>query len=146
MKRFYKLSLLAIGFFLAGRVNAQQDTISTFTLDRCLEYALQHSINNQNATLDQQIAAAKVKETIGIGLPQISGSASVVHNPKLPRFFSTYQDSSITHQSGGFQFLNSEQATQLGVNHMDVIALRNFFQLQSSGTAAITANQLIFNG
>src|SRR5258706_2094353 len=146
MKRFYNLSLLTVGVFLAGQAYAQQDTVSTFTLDQCLEYALQHSINNQNATLDQQIANARVKETIGIGLPQISGSASVVHNPKLPRFFSAYQDTAITHQAGGFQFLNSEQAKQLGVNHMDVIALRNFFQLASSGTATITANQLIFNG
>ena len=119
--------------FLAGNVSAQQ----SFTLDQCIDYALKNSINVQNSVLDEQIAAAKVKETIGLGLPQISATASIVHNPKLSRFFTTYTG------SGGFiGDLSGVPGIQVG----DVIAARNFFQLQSSGGASVTANQLLFNG
>jgi len=143
MKLLYKASLLAIGLFTSAYVNAQQDTTGSFTLERCIEYALQNSISGQNALLDQQIASAKVKETVGIGLPQISASGSLVHNPKLSRFFTTYLDAA---HSVGPSFIPADAAAQLGVQNGDVVGLRNFFQLQSSGTASLTANQLIFNG
>jgi len=133
MKQFYKLTGWIVGLLLAGQVSAQQ----SFTLDQCIDYALTNSINAQNAILDQEIAAAKVKETIGLGLPQISVDASIVHNPKLARFFTTYTG------AGGFVGdLSSVPGIQVG----DVIAAKNFFQLQSSGGASVTANQLIFNG
>jgi outer membrane protein TolC len=78
-----------------------------------------------------------VKETIGIGLPQISATGSIVHNPKLQRFFTTYTG------PGGFI---GDLSGVPGIQEGDVIAARNFFQLQSSGGASMTVNQLIFNG
>ena len=133
MKHYYKLSMLLLGLLLAGHVNAQQ----TFTLDQCIDYALKNSISVQNSVLDEEIASAKVKETIGIGLPQISVDASLVHNPKLSRFFTT--------SSGPDGFLGDLSSVP-GIQTGDVIAARNFFQLQSSGGASIGLNQLIFNG
>jgi len=133
MKQYYKLSVLMLGLLIAGQLNAQQ----TFTLDQCIDYALKNSISVQNSVLDEQIASAKVKETIGIGLPQISASASLVHNPKLPRFFNTY--------SGPDGFLGDLSGVP-GIKPGDVIAARNFFQLQSSGGVSASVNQLIFNG
>jgi len=133
MKQFYKLTGWIVGLLLAGQVSAQQ----SFTLDQCIDYALTNSINAQNAILDQEIAAAKVKETIGLGLPQISMDASIVHNPKLARFFTTYTG------AGGFV---GDLSAVPGIQVGDVIAAKNFFQLQSSGGASVTANQLIFNG
>jgi outer membrane protein TolC len=133
MNQFYKLSMLMLVLLLVGHAHAQQ----TFTLDQCIDYALKNSVSVQNAVLDEQIAASKVKETIGLGLPQISASASLVHNPKLARFFTTYTG------AGGFVGdLSGVPGIQVG----DVIAARNFFQLQSSGGASVTANQLLFNG
>jgi outer membrane protein len=133
MKRI--LPLLAMLLFSVG-IYAQQ-TPQSFTLDQAIEYALQNSITVKNSVLDQQIAAAKVKETIGLGLPQISGDASVVYNPKLQRFFTVY--------SGPEGFLGDLSAVP-GIQPGDVIAARNFFQLQSSGGASLGINQLIFNG
>ncbi len=133
MKQFYKLSMLMLALLLVEHAHAQQ----TFTLDQCIDYALKNSVSVQNAMLDEQIATAKVKETIGLGLPQISASASIVHNPKLSRFFTTYTG------AGGFVGdLSGVPGIQVG----DVIAAKNFFQLQSSGGASVTANQLLFNG
>lgn len=133
MKPLFKLFVLMLVLLLAGHANAQQ----TFTLDQCLDYALKNSIHVQNAVLDEEIATARVKETIGVGLPQISATASLVHNPKLPRFFTTY-----TGANGFVGDLSGVPGIQVG----DVIAAKNFFQLQSSGGASITANQLLFNG
>jgi outer membrane protein TolC len=133
MKQYFKLSMLMLGLLIAGHANAQQ----TFTLDQCIDYALKNSISVQNSVLDEQIASAKVKETIGIGLPQISIDGSLVHNPKLSRFFTTY--------SGPDGFLGDLSSVP-GIQSGDVIAARNFFQLQSSGGASIGLNQLLFNG
>ena len=133
MKQFCKLFMLMLVVFVTRQTNAQQ----AFTLDQCIDYALKNSVSVQNAVLDEQIATAKVKETIGLGLPQISANASLVHNPKLSRFFTTYTG------TGGFiGDLSGVPGIQVG----DVIAAKNFFQLQSSGGASVTANQLLFNG
>jgi outer membrane protein len=86
MKQFYKFFSLIVLLAAAPALQAQ----TTFTLQQCIDYALENSVQVQNAILDEEIAQAKVKETIGIGLPQISGSASLMHNNKLPRFFNTY--------------------------------------------------------
>ena len=136
MKRVYLLTWLALSLVPVKHTNAQQSTSATFTLEQCIEYALQNSINAQNATLDQRIAAAKVKETIGLGLPQISADASLIHNPKLQRFFTTYTP------GGGFFDFSGVPGIQPG----DVLGAKNFFQLQSAGSASATLNQLIFNG
>jgi len=136
MKRVYLLTWLVLILLPIKHTNAQQSTSATFTLEQCIEYALQNSINAQNATLDQRIAAAKVKETIGLGLPQISADASLTHNPKLQRFFTTYTP------GGGFFDFSGVPGIQSG----DVIGAKNFFQLQSAGSASATVNQLIFNG
>ena len=132
MKRFLPLVIL-----LLSTAALAQETSQSFTLDQCIEYALKNSINVQNSVLDEQIASAKVRETIGLGLPQISADASVVYNPKLQRFFSTYTG------SGGFL---GDLSSVPGLQPGDVVAARNFFQLQSSGSGSIGINQLIFNG
>ncbi|MCW5912566.1 MAG: TolC family protein [Cyclobacteriaceae bacterium] len=132
MKQFYKLYVLLACVAAAPAVQAQ----TTFTLQQCIDYALENSVQVQNARLDEEIAQAKVNETIGIGLPQISGNATVMHNNKLPRFFNTYTG------PGGFIDFSGIPGIQPG----DVVAAENFFQLKSSGDVALSVNQLIFSG
>jgi outer membrane protein len=57
---------------------AQNDTsrVHTFKLENCINYAYEHQTAILNAKIDQDIAKYKVRETIGIGLPQINGSVS----------------------------------------------------------------------
>lgn len=134
MKKVYAaLVALSISFLGYG----QDQASGSFTLEQAIEYALKNSVRSKNAILDQRIAKAKVNETIGIGLPQISGSASVVSNPQLPRFFTTY--------TGTEGFLG-DLSTVPGIQVGDVVAAQNFFQLKNAGTATLTLNQLIFNG
>ncbi len=56
-----------------------------FSLADCINYAYLHQDSVQNAILDTKSAEYKVKETIGIGLPQISGSASFQDYLKIPQ-------------------------------------------------------------
>ncbi|MEO5909300.1 MAG: TolC family protein [Pelobium sp.] len=69
-----------------GSLKAQTDTAQThnFNLEQCINYAYEHQNTLLNAAIDQKIAASKVRETIGIGLPQISGSADLRDFLKTP--------------------------------------------------------------
>lgn len=129
----YIVTLLLFSVSLVGYA---QESKQTFTLGQCVEYALQNSIAVQNANLDEKIATARVKETVGIGLPQIDGTVSLDHNEQLRRFFSIYDPNSI--------FFGGQ--TIPGANVGDVIAAQNFFQLKSSADAGLRVNQLLFNG
>lgn len=71
----YKLHLLLYCFTLALQVKAQSlDTTYNFSLNEAIDYAQKYQANVINAQIDDQIAKNTVKKTIGIGLPQVSGS------------------------------------------------------------------------
>jgi len=133
--------LLTIALLLPLLANAQTETATLttakgFTLNDCIEYAINNAVSVKNARLDQEIADAKVRETIGIGLPQVNGSASVSYAETQPRFFGQYDPNS------DFFGLGNVPGIQPG----DVAAAQNFFQLKGSGDASVSINQLIFNG
>src|SRR5687768_12381677 len=140
MKRLYQLLILA--FFLPSLAIGQQQSQSStvMTLEECVQYALENSITIKNAGIDEEIADARVKETRGIGLPQIDATVGVLHNQKLPRFFAQYYTP--TGDDAGFFDLSGVPGIQDG----DVVGLPNFFQLQSSGNATVSINQILFNG
>ncbi|MBS1682842.1 MAG: TolC family protein [Bacteroidetes bacterium] len=140
MKYKYKLILVIPIWLMANRILAQETP--KFTLEQCIEYALQNSVNVQNILLDEQIASSKVKETIGIGLPQITANANATSNPQLPRFFGTKQ------RMFGFSGLTPSDYPNFFPNlkDNDVMAAQNFFQLKNSLNTTVTVNQLIFNG
>lgn len=133
MNRFYTTLLFILLSPLLGL--AQTNDSISYSLDDCIKYALENTVEVKNSRVDEQIAEAKVKETIGIGLPQVDANVNLTHNQKLPRFFATYQTAQ------GF----AENDLNLGLDPDDVVASQNFFQLQSSGNATLTINQLLFN-
>jgi outer membrane protein len=145
MKRYL---LLLFNLILVTAALAQDEAaVQSFSLDECISYALENSVTVKNTTIDEQIAKSKVKETRGIGLPQIDGSVSVTHNEKLPRFFGTRQG------LYGFAAPLDENGEKIpydeflpGLKDDDVVAGQNFFQLQNSGNANIALTQIIFNG
>jgi outer membrane protein len=139
MKRI--IHTIIVSITLPFGAYAQNATPDSFTLDVCIKYALENTIEVKNARVDEQIADAKVKETFGIGLPQIEGSVAVQHNQKLPRFFATYQ---VAKGFGGGD--NPDNPLNgLGLEDSEVVAMPNFFQLPSNGSAGVTINQLLFN-
>jgi outer membrane protein len=78
--------ITAILSLTIGSLWAQTDSPKTynFNLEQSINYAYEHQTGLLNAALDQKIADAKVKETIGIGLPQINGTADFRDFLKVP--------------------------------------------------------------
>lgn len=113
-----------------------QSTSNPFTLEQCITFALENTVDVKNARVDEQIAKARVRETRGIGLPQVDASVGLTHNQKLPRFFGPN-----TTDTTEFSFFQNVE----GANDGDIVAGRNFFQLPSSGNAALNISQLLFS-
>src|SRR5690606_4336123 len=130
----YRLSMLVALIVSPALVLAQSSQKpSSFTLDDCIKYALENSVDIKNATIDEEIADARVKETRGIGLPQVDATVGLLHNQKLPRFFLQKSPS-------------NPFAADLPGNEGDVYAMENFFQLKSSGNAQVSVSQILFDG
>lgn len=100
MKHLFLFMLLLSG--LALNSYAQQTApppaaVQNFSLQDCINYAFEHQDTVKNAALDVKSAEYKVKETTGIGLPQINGTASFTDYLKTPTVifgtnkFSIYQ-------------------------------------------------------
>lgn len=140
MKRLHQILFLAI--LIPSLAIGQQENYSSrpLSLEECVQYALENSVNIKNALIDEEIAGARVKETRGVGLPQIDASVGILHNQKLPRFFTQY----FTPADGDAGFFDLSGIP--GIQDGDVVGLPNFFQLQSSGNANLSINQLLFNG
>ena len=73
-----------VQFFAITTFSAMTFAQQSFSLDESLQYAIDHNVNVQKAKIDRTIANQKVKETIGIGLPQLDGQAK--YNYFLNRF------------------------------------------------------------
>jgi outer membrane protein TolC len=137
-----KRLLFTISLVVPLLTSAQNNTATTLTLDDCIKYALENTVDVKNARVDEEIALAKVRETRGIGLPQVDASIGLTHNQKLPRFFATYETAQ------GFAGTDENGNPRLdipGVNPTDIVASPNFFQLPSSGNAGLNINQILFN-
>lgn len=74
-----KLILLFFSFCFTIYSYSQSDTLSV-TLDQAMDYATEFGYQNVNADYDIDIARKKVRETLAIGLPQISGSGTFNKN------------------------------------------------------------------
>jgi outer membrane protein len=134
---------LIFTLFIVGPLWVQaQQTSGGFTLDQCIVYALENTVDVKNARVDEEIALAKVRETRGIGLPQVDASLDLTHNQKLPRFFAQYN---VAQGFGGYDENGNPNLDIPGVNGTDIVASQNFFQLPSSGTAGLRIDQLLFN-
>jgi outer membrane protein TolC len=104
--------------------------VHSFSAAEAVKYALDHNSSVQNAKIDTDIATAKVQETIGIGLPQINGSASILHYPEIQRF--------VLETGPAFPFgpPNAPAGTPVAFG----------LALENSLTGNIQATQLLFNG
>ena len=77
--------LLFTTIFFAGAQS--QGSTNALSLQQAIEYAYTHQSAYLNAALDEQISAAHVKEIVGIGLPQLSGSFDVKDFVEIPTSF-----------------------------------------------------------
>jgi outer membrane protein len=84
-KIIFSVCLLFSTIFFAGAQSTGSQ--ASFSLQQAIEYAYAHQSAYLNALLDEQISAAHVKEIVGIGLPQISGSFDLKDFVEIPTSF-----------------------------------------------------------
>ena len=72
--------MLAVFFPL---MPAQEKPIMRFSLSEAREYAVRHSFETAKSQIDLDAAGQKLKETLAIGLPQVSSTLSYNNNLKL---------------------------------------------------------------
>lgn len=145
---FYTATIFCV---IAFKSYAQEATPNTqtynFTVQDCINYAYEHQTTVVNAALDIKSAEYKVKETTGIGLPQISGSATFqdyIKTPTIlfpnfitPAVYQTLIDEKVKDGTG-------KTITQIpdGAGGYQAV---NFTQKYNSNLG-LTLNQIIFDG
>ena len=73
----YKSLTLFLCLVITFNAKAQlADTVAHFSLQEAIDYAQKYHSSIQNAKIDEEIAANTVNQTIGIGLPQVSGNVN----------------------------------------------------------------------
>jgi len=113
---------LVVFLLLHPTINYSQE--NSFTLQQAIEYALKNQANIRNAQIDEEIAAKKVHELIGIGTPQLSASAD------LNKFI----DIPVSFVPG--EFFDGEAGTYFPVK----------FGQPYSASAGLSLTQLLFDG
>ncbi len=111
---------IAAAFVISGFLQAQQ----SFTVEQSLDYAINNNVSVKKARIDQIKASQKVKETTGIGLPQISAQGTYNYYLKIP-----------------VQLLPAEIVGGAPGTYIPVQ-----FGLKQTASAGVTLKQLLFNG
>lgn len=112
-----KLLLISVALCVYSYSYSQSDTLEV-TLEEAMAYATEYGYQSINAEYDIDIAQKKVRETLAIGLPQISGSGSFNKNLLIQE---------IVAQIGG-----ETQRFKMGTDY--------------SSTIGVRAEQLLFDG
>lgn len=85
---FKTVLLLAVAFgIFTFQAQAQENSDKgavPMSLNQCISYAFSHNANSVNARIDEAIAQAKVKELIGVGLPQVTAKVDYQNLLKVP--------------------------------------------------------------
>ena len=114
---------------------------SGFSLDDCINYALQNNEQLANARLDNDIAVTQINETLARGLPQVNGNIGVTKNFKIQTSF--IQDFI---SPAVYGVLTNEGLVPNGTTGPEPQTFPAAFGTEYSGIAGLTARQLIFDG
>ncbi len=145
-----KYKLYAVLFCLLGTLSAKaqkQDSIPFYlSLNEAIEYAQQHQNSILNAQIDVQIAVNTVKQTIGIGLPQVSGNLNFQDFIKVPTtFLPDFISPSI------YDILNKEGVKDANGNTIQIpegdgALFPAKFGSKYQSSAGLEVSQLLFDG
>jgi outer membrane protein len=84
-KREFVLSLfLLLPMALLAQQNDSIPTLAEATLQNCIQYAIQHNPDVQNAAINQEIIETTIQSKLADWFPQINFSYNLQHNFQLP--------------------------------------------------------------
>jgi len=115
-------------------------------LNQCLEYAYKHQKIMANSSLDVEIAKAKVKETTGIGLPQINASGNYTYFPKIPITLFPDFISPLVYGVLNNQGVKNSSGQVIQVPTGPTVYTPVAFGLKNTAYASLDLNQILFDG
>ncbi|HEV7231670.1 MAG TPA: TolC family protein [Bacteroidia bacterium] len=118
------IALFSGVFLLQASAQNTDSSAYTMSLKQAVDYALKNAVSVQNADIDKQIAEAKRKEVLALGLPQINASFDVKDFLEIPTSLIPAE------------FFGGKPGTFIGVK----------FGTQYNATAGVDASQLVFDG
>ncbi len=121
------------------RAEAQEET--RFSLEDCINYALENNENLQIAKLENDIAVTQINETLARGLPQVDGTVGITKNFKIQTSF--IQDFI---SPAVYGVLVDESLLPDGAGPGELQTFPAAFGTNYTGQAGITARQLLFDG
>lgn len=132
MNKWFKIIALTASSVAFGQ--------QAFSIDEAWNYAVQHNANVRKAKIDQAIAEQKVKETVGIGLPQVEvqGKYTNFLNVPVQQFPAFMLPQEIRSQMPQLANLTPEQLMKAFIPVQ--------FGQKHTGTAGVTLTQLLFSG
>lgn len=122
-----KAVVLCLGLLISvasGHAQNGEDSES-YTLERCIEYALKNNSNVKNANFETYLAKAQIGETRSVGLPQLTANAEVIHNLIIQKMILP--------------------ASSLGMGSSDELLIMPF-GINYQASAGFSLNQMIFDG
>jgi len=144
MKRIPLLVPLLLLAFSGFAQPAHDSTTYNFTVADCINYAYSHQHDVKNAGLDVTSAEYHVKETIGQGLPQISGSASFQDYLKTPVVLFPDFITPLTYGVLAKEGVKNGAGNPIVVPQSSGLQPVNFTQKYNSNVG-ITLNQILFD-
>lgn len=112
----------------------------TFTLEECIEYAIENNPQLKIAELEVDISKASVGEYRSIGLPQINGDINFTHNLAIQTNFITDFISPVT-----YQVLLQEGLIEQ-IPNIDTTPIPAEFSTDYTARAGVQVSQLVFDG
>jgi len=122
-----RIILILIGVLFPFLVLAQNErAVHNFTLQECIDFALQHNEEYLNAGLEAKAQKTFVGEVLSDGLPQVNGNIDLTNNFRVPTMFipAKFLDPNAT--EGDFAAVQ--------------------FQTQFNGGASVNFSQLVLDG
>ena len=145
MKQIATLLLLAATLLTTQPVQAQRK----WTLQECLDYAMQHNITLQKARLQQQSAAEDVKQSKAALLPSLSASTtqSAGYRPWQDAGVSTVTNGQVNTKVdkgyyNGSYGVNAQWTVWNGNRNRNTVKLNKVTEEQAALTAAETSNTI----
>lgn len=121
-------------------LQAQAQVQQIFTLEECIQYAIENNVNVKNERLNQGIARAQKGETMAQGLPQISGSGNYTRNLEIQRqYLQDFISPSVYGVLEAENLVEPDPARQFGYFPAQ-------FGVPHSASGSVSVNQLIFKG
>jgi outer membrane protein TolC len=138
--------IIGAGWITLGAFAQTKDSSGSysFSLRQAIDYALQNQKDVKNAQLDEQIAKQKVKEIMGMGLPQINTSFDIkeflyVPTQVIPNFVSPAIYAGLV--QAGVAPADPEKMSPDGYPPLEAQ-----FGTKYAATAGVDASQLLFSG